>query len=312
MIEIKDLVKEFGVTRAVDGINFQIESGEIVGLLGPNGAGKSTTIRILTTYLAPTEGEAHVAGFDVVKQPLEVRRRLGYLPENAPSYEEMRVKDYLGFILQARAVPRPDRAQALDRIIGSTGIQSVLKKSIGELSKGYRQRVGLAQAMVHDPEILILDEPTSGLDPNQIIEIRNLIREIGTKKTVILSTHILAEVEATCDRVIVIHKGKIVADGQIRDLQSSEAQEGVFQVRSRAERERVLAMLSGVKGVRSVEPGNGAGRGLQPLYLVRSEGDPALGEAIFEAARDAGIILSELSLKRRTLEDIFQDLTKEA
>jgi ABC-2 type transport system ATP-binding protein len=296
----------------VDGIRFSIESGEVVGLLGPNGAGKSTTIRMLTTYLAPTSGRASVAGFDVVKEPLEVRKRLGYLPEQAPIYEEMQVKDYLSFIMQARAIPRPDRPSALDRITSATGIGSVIKKSIGELSKGFRQRVGLAQAMVHDPEILILDEPTSGLDPNQIIEIRNLIREIGKKKTVVLSTHILAEVEATCNRVIVIYRGKIVADGKIDDLRRAGAEEGLYTVRCSADKEKVVEALSAIEGVRGVEPAGEGGEFFAPLFRVRAErGDVHLGEDIFTAARDANIVLSEVAAVHRTLEDIFQDLTKE-
>ncbi len=313
MIEVEKLVKEFGPTKAVSGIDFSIELGEVVGLLGPNGAGKSTTIRILTTYLAPTSGWASVAGFDVTKEPLEVRRRLGYLPENAPVYEEMRVNDYLSFIIQARGIPSAERAAALERICAVTGISTVLKKSLGELSKGFRQRVGLAQAMVHDPEILILDEPTSGLDPNQIVEIRNLIREIGKKKTIILSTHILAEVEATCDRVIIIHKGRIVADGKLQDLQKSEAEEGLYTVRSAEDPAKVVEALRKIPAVQGVEPAGDGGGFFEPLFRVRAKrGDVHLGGEIFAAARDADLTFSELAAAHRTLEDIFQDLTKEA
>jgi len=313
MIDITDLYKLYGPTRAVDGISFHIESGEVVGLLGPNGAGKSTTIRVLATYLAPTSGTASVAGFDVQKDPLEVRKRLGYLPENAPLYEEMRVKDYLAFIMQARGIPKTERQASLDRITQAAGIGSVLKKGIGELSKGFRQRVGLAQAMVHDPEILILDEPTSGLDPNQIIEIRNLVREIGKKKTVILSTHILAEVEATCDRIIIIHEGKIVADGKITDLRRAEAEEGLYTVRTKSDSDKVVSALGSIPGVRTVEPAGMGSEFFAPLYHVRAKhSDVHLGEEIFTAASNAGLVLSEVSAVHRTLEDIFQDLTKEA
>ncbi|MHC4777803.1 MAG: ATP-binding cassette domain-containing protein [Planctomycetota bacterium] len=312
MIEVSDLVKVYGPTRAVDGISFKIESGEVVGLLGPNGAGKSTTIRILATYLAPNMGTASVAGFDVTADPLEVRRRLGYLPEQAPSYEEMRVKDYLNFIMQARAVPSPERPAAFEKVVASVGIGSVLKKSIRELSKGYRQRVGLAQAMVHDPEILILDEPTSGLDPNQIIEIRKLIREIGKEKTVVLSTHILAEVEATCDRVIIIHRGRIAADGKISELRRSGAEEGLYTVRSAEDREKVVEAIGSIEGVSAVEPTGDGSDFFDPLFRVRAKrGDVHLGEEIFTAARDAGIKLSEVAAVHRTLEDIFQDLTED-
>jgi ABC-2 type transport system ATP-binding protein len=306
MIEVRGLVKRYGPTVAVAGIDFKIETGEIVGLLGPNGAGKSTTIKVLTTYLAPSEGTAVVAGFDVRKDPLEVRRRLGYLPENAPLYEEMRVRDFLGFIMEARGIPGAQRSAALDRIVAQTAIGSVLKKAIGELSKGYRQRVGLAQAMVHDPEILILDEPTSGLDPNQIVEIRNLIKEIGKRKTVVLSTHILAEVEAGCDRVIIIHRGRVAADGRIQDLERRES--GAIRVRSPEPREKILPVLERIPGVSSVDSAGGAGT---PFYLLRCQGNGAAGEAVFRAARDAGLVLSEIASEHRTLEDIFQDLTKE-
>ena len=213
MIEVKGISKRFGPTTAVDNISFSIAKGEVVGFLGPNGAGKTTTMRILTCFLPADAGEAKVAGFDVLEQSMAVRSRIGYLPESAPLYLDMRVSEFLDYIGAIRGLHGADRTAAINRMIEVCGLSGVMLKQIGELSKGYRQRVGLAQAMIHNPEILVLDEPTSGLDPNQIREIRDLIKTLGKEKTVILSTHILPEVEATCSRVMIINRGKIVADG---------------------------------------------------------------------------------------------------
>ena len=218
MIEVDRLSKSYGSAQALRGISFRVARGEVVGFLGPNGAGKSTTMKILTGFLLPTSGSARVAGLDVVEDSLEVRRRIGYLPESTPLYTEMRVDEYLRFAAEIRGVPGRRVRDAVDRVVVLCGLQRVVGKDILELSKGYRQRVGLAQAMVHEPDLLVLDEPTSGLDPNQIIEVRDLIQRLGAEHTVILSTHYLQEVEAACSRVIVIDRGEIVGDGTQMEL----------------------------------------------------------------------------------------------
>jgi ABC-2 type transport system ATP-binding protein len=218
MIEVRDVTKRFGTTVALDAVSFRLGEGEILGFLGPNGAGKSTAMKIITTFLAPDEGTVTVAGIDVQEQPLAVRGRIGYLPENVPLYVDMNVQEYLEFVGRARGLQGPRLRERLDWCIDACGLGSELKKPIMELSKGYRQRTGLAQALIHDPDILILDEPTSGLDPLQILGIRDLIRSLATKKSIIFSTHILQEVPPVTDRVVIINEGRIVADGRIGDL----------------------------------------------------------------------------------------------
>src|SRR3954462_12318660 len=236
MIEVSSLTKDYGPTRAVDRVTFNVRKGEVLGFLGPNGAAKSTTMKMLTCFLAPTGGTAKVAGFDVFDNSLEVRKRLGYLPEDTPIYRDMTVIDYLRFAAEVRGMEPGNREKRIKEIGGRCGLGDVAGKLVGELSKGFRQRVGLAQAMLHDPDIVILDEPTSGLDPNQIVEIRSLIKEVGKEKTVILSTHILPEVQATCSRVVIIRGGKLVADGTPDELRKRE----------RGGRYRVVVESSGV------------------------------------------------------------------
>src|SRR6056297_3343720 len=223
-IQVKDLTKIYGAQKAIDQISFEIETGEIVGFVGPNGAGKSTTMKILTGFIPPTSGNAKINSLDLIENSLEIRKHIGYLPENNPLYPDMYVKEYLEFVSGIYKLGKNTDAR-IKEIIEQTGLSIERKKKIGALSKGYRQRVGLAQALIHDPEILILDEPTSGLDPNQIIEIRNLISVVGKEKTVMLSTHIMQEVEAICDRIIIINKGKIVADDSIDSITSRKAEE---------------------------------------------------------------------------------------
>ena len=218
-ILVKDLTKIYGEQKAVDNISFEIKTGEIVGFVGPNGAGKSTTMKILTGFIPPSSGEAKINALDLIENSLEIRKHIGYLPEHNPLYHEMYVKEYLEFVAGIYNLGKNTQSR-IEEIIEQTGLTIEQKKKIGALSKGYRQRVGLAQALIHDPSILILDEPTSGLDPNQIIEIRNLISEVGKEKTVMLSTHIMQEVEAICDRIIIINKGKIVADDSIESIYS--------------------------------------------------------------------------------------------
>src|SRR5215831_1809391 len=223
MIQVDRLSRRFGSFLAVDGVSFEVGKGEIVGLLGPNGAGKTTTMRMLTTYLTPTNGRAHLAGFDVLDDPLEVRRALGYLPENVPLYGEMRVREFLRFRARLKDVPRSKLRRALAEVVARCRLEEVENRIIGQLSRGFRQRVGLAEAMVHDPPILILDEPTAGLDPLQILEVRDLIRELGDRHTILLSTHILPEGEAVCGRVIIIARGRIALDERLEDLRRDTA-----------------------------------------------------------------------------------------
>jgi ABC-2 type transport system ATP-binding protein len=227
-IEVKNLVKEYGEQKAVNAISFRLDKGEIVGFLGPNGAGKSTTMKILTGYLHQTSGEAYVCGINVTEQPLETKKKIGYLPELNALYYDMYVREYLDFIASLHHVA--DKKAAIENVIGLTGLTIESKKKIGQLSKGYKQRVGLAAALIHDPEVLILDEPTSGLDPNQIIEIREVIRQQGKNKTVLFSSHILQEVEAMCDRVIIIYKGELVADDKLANLKKeNQSLETIFR-----------------------------------------------------------------------------------
>ncbi len=218
-IRVENLTKYYGPTAAVKDISFEINTGQIVGFLGPNGAGKSTTMKIITTYLTQNQGKVYVDGLDTEQKPIEVRKKIGYLPEQNPLYLDMNVIDYLKFAAELESVPKNEIESAVNKVVDLCGLQDVRHKDIGELSKGFKQRVGLAQAMVHNPEVLILDEPTSGLDPNQIIEIRKLIKQLGKQKTLVLSTHIMQEVEATCDRVLIINNGEIVADGSPDSLQ---------------------------------------------------------------------------------------------
>jgi ABC-2 type transport system ATP-binding protein len=219
-IAVHDVEKKFGEQRALNGVSLRLEKGEVVGLLGPNGAGKSTLMRLVTGYLPPTSGRIEVCGFDVMEQPLETKRRVGYLPERNPLHEEMYVREYLRFVAGVHGVA--NKNERVDAVIDEVGLTPEVHKQIGQLSKGYRQRVGLAQALVHDPEVLILDEPTSGLDPNQLVDIRALIRRLGQDRTVILSTHIMQEVEAMCDRVVLIRLGEIVADAPLSDFVAAE------------------------------------------------------------------------------------------
>src|SRR2546423_222542 len=255
MIQVENLTKDYGPTRAVDRVTFNVRKGEVLGFLGPNGAGKSTTMKILTCYLAPTGGTARVAGFDVFDQSLEVRQRIGYLPEDTPIYRDMTVVELLRFVADVRGMARDKREARIREIGGRCGLGDVAGKLVGELSKGFRQRVGLAQAMLHDPDILILDEPTSGLDPNQIVEIRALIKEVGKEKTVILSTHILQEVQATCSRILIISGGKLVADGTPEALRARE-KGGRYRVvveSNGVTREAIRDRLASVAGVAPVE-----------------------------------------------------------
>ena len=260
MISVQNLEKRYGDVVALNGIDLEVKRGEILGFLGPNGAGKTTTLKVLTCFVRGDRGQVKVAGHDVGTESIEVRRKIGYLPETCPLYADMRVVDFLKYVAEVRAIPSALRKKQLSKVVDVCGLGEVLLKGIGELSKGYRQRTGLAQAMIHEPDILLLDEPTSGLDPNQIIEIRGLIKEIGREKTVVLSTHILSEVAATCGRVVIIHRGEIVADGTPAELQKA-AREGLFLlVRLKGSlqgAEDRLATIPGVEAVKRLSPIDG-------------------------------------------------------
>jgi len=308
MIEVEGLTKRFGYITAVDNISFKVEKGEVVGFLGPNGAGKSTTMRILTCFLPADQGRCKIAGFDVLTESMEVRRRIGYLPENTPLYEEMSVEEFLKYIADMRGIKKQEQKSRIDKMVETCVIEPVLKMDISELSKGYRQRVGLAQAMIHDPEILIMDEPTSGLDPNQIIEIRELIKKLGKEKTVILSTHILSEAEATCSRMIIIDRGKLIADGSLKEVSRLASGANIHRLKARGDRnviERELKALPGATGFKLVSEEAGL-----LSYEVYGEANRELGEEIFRTAVRSGFSLSELVHERRTLEDIFIQLTR--
>ena len=307
MIKVEGVTKRYGTTTAVKNISFEVERGEIVGFLGPNGAGKTTTMRILTGFLPPTEGKASVAGFDVLEEPLEVKRRIGYLPENPPVYTEMEVDSYLEFVGRIKGIPNAELADRVNAALDRVSIAHVRGRVIGKLSKGYRQRVGLAQALIHSPDVLILDEPTVGLDPKQIIEIRELIQSLGGEHTIMLSTHILSEVASTCHRIIIINEGEIEAsdtpDNLTARLQGSESTELELD----APADDVEARLAAVEGVKGVHRGgdiHGRSR-----WTVDTAGDQAVKAALAKSVVDAGWGLYGMRSVGMSLEDIFLKLT---
>ncbi len=314
MVEVTELKKDYGSNRAVVGISFTVRRGEIVGFLGPNGAGKSTTMKMLTGYLRPTAGRATVGGIDVAEDRLAAQRMIGYLPESAPLYDDMMVLEFLELIADLRNVPQTNRRARLKEICERCGLKDVLGKDIGHLSKGFRQRVGLAQAIVHNPDLLILDEPTSGLDPNQIVEIRELIKDLGREKTVILSTHILPEVQATCGRIIIINDGKLVADDTPAALTERDAGAVIHLVvkaknGTPIDRRRVQSLLSGLPGVRAVDAHDGEGEGTAGFRL-RASGTADPRETIFATAVSNEFVLLDMHRERVSLEDTFRRLTR--
>jgi ABC-2 type transport system ATP-binding protein len=304
MIDVQGVSKSYGTTRALDGVTFSVEENEVLGFLGPNGAGKSTAMKIITTYLSPDEGRVTVDGIDVSADPLAVRNRIGYLPETAPLYDDMRVLTYLEFVAAARGLASAELRSRLEWVYDKTGVREVLYKNVNELSKGYRQRVGLAQALVHDPHVLILDEPTSGLDPRQIIGIRNLIKELARTKTVIFSSHILAEISAVTNRIVIIHEGKIVADGEVDELRKRAMRENRYRVELAANGTDTGEALRSLSGVTAVK--NDAGGA---SWILRSALDRDLRKDINALARTKGWDLLELALERPTLEEAFIELT---
>ncbi len=329
MIELRELRKSYGGFEAVRGVSFTAETGSVLGLLGPNGAGKTTIMKVLTGYHHPSSGTAIVDGVDVSDDPIAVKRRVGYLPESVPLYQDLTVAEYLDFAADARGFEAGNktggpRAAAIERAIGACGLSGVYRKRVEELSKGYRQRLGLAQAILHDPPILILDEPTTGLDPNQIIEIRELIKSLGRSKTVILSTHILQEVEAICSNVIILNEGKVAAQGAPSEI--GKALKGEERIRLRFKAGRGAAggfdqkRLSGIPGIRSVasfleeSPSVFAAEISMPPVSVGPDSEaglPEAGEAIFDWAVANGLKVLELERRRLSLEEIFVKLTSE-
>lgn len=300
-IRVSNLTKIYKKQRAVDDISFNINSGEIVGFLGPNGAGKTTTMKMLTCYIPPSSGQAFVNELDVEAKSIEVRRQIGYLPEHNPLYTDMYVKEYLMFA--AGIYHLDNKMKRVKEMIELTGLQIEQNKKIGQLSKGYRQRVGLAQAMIHNPSVLILDEPTSGLDPNQIVEIRNLIINIGKEKTVLLSTHIMQEVEAMCSRVMIVNKGKIVADGNTSELKQMFGKGSSLQITfNSVPSQQHIAELSTMCKVE---------KKTDTTFMVSSEADmEKLKEEVFKYAVSKGLILTEMKSVEQSLEDIFKNVTK--
>jgi ABC-2 type transport system ATP-binding protein len=298
-IEVSHLTKFYGEQAAVNDISFSVGKGEIVGFLGPNGAGKSTTMKIITGFIPSTSGEVKVCGIPVDIDSLETRKKIGYLPENNPLYLDMYVREYLEFVGKIYHVP--NLKKRVDEMIKQVGLEVEQNKKIGMLSKGYRQRVGLAQAIIHDPEVLILDEPTSGLDPNQLVEIRELIRQIGKSKTVMLSTHIMQEVEAICDRVIIIKTGKIVADNTASELQYEEDHQVVFVEFEGNVSKNQLLKINGINKVEKVGE-NG--------WLVESKGNLDLRKIIAQFAQQNNLLVLTLRKEERTLEEVFKSLTK--
>ena len=303
MIRVSGLTKDYGIRRAVDNITFEAEQGEILGFLGPNGAGKTTTMRILSGYMPPTEGEATVAGYDVVSESIEVRRRVGYLPETVPLYTDMTVFDYLKFMADLRHLPSAE--DRVDDTLEMVGMEDRADGYIGNLSKGMRQRIGLAQALLHRPEVLILDEPTIGLDPGQVVEVRNVIREIGKERTVLLSTHVLSEAQQLCDRVLIINKGKIAAEDTPANLQASLIGSERGMLRVRGEADNLIEKIQKVKGVNYVQPKEDGVLEFQfaPGQDVRAE--------VARTTVKAGYDLLEMRPIGMSLEEIFLQLTRE-
>jgi ABC-2 type transport system ATP-binding protein len=308
MIEVDNLTKRYGRTTAVDGVSFKVQKGEILGFLGPNGAGKTTTMRILTCYLPPTEGTARVAGYDVFEDPMEVKKRVGYIPETPPLYPDMDVETFLSFCAKIKGVASKQRKVRIDDAMEKCRVVDVRKTLIGRLSKGYRQRVGLAQAILHNPDVLILDEPTAGLDPKQIIETRELIKSLGGDHTVILSTHILPEVSMTCGRVVIINKGRVVAEGTPDDLTHRLRGAGALRVEVRGETGPVFDLIRAVPGVAALKPRSDGGPDVV-VFEVEAAAGADVRAGVARAVVEKGLDLLGLHQVGMSLEEIFLHLT---
>jgi ABC-2 type transport system ATP-binding protein len=308
MIQVKNITKRFGTTLAVDGVSFDVPQGQVVGFLGPNGAGKSTTMRVLTGYLPPDDGEAQILGIDL-SDSLAIRRRLGYIPENNPLPEDIEVTDYLHFIGQLRGLHNPaERMERVKRVLKLCSLAQGVGKKIGELSKGFRQRVGLAQAIIHDPDILILDEPTSGLDPNQVQEVRALIHDLKKQKTLLISTHILTEVQQTCDRILIINKGKIVGDGTPHDLTGAMQNVNRLFVSLKGPHDAVKSRLGALQGIRSLR---GESMNGEDGFIVETDASRDVREEVFRISVEENWPILAMNQNRLSLEDVFRALTQE-
>ena len=299
-IKVQNVTKLFGAQKALNNVSFEIQSGEIVGFLGPNGAGKSTLMKIITGFIPPSEGDVFVNSKNVLENQMEIRKTLGYLPEQNPLYTDMYIVEFLNFVAGIYKIP--NRIQRIEEVIGLTGLEPEINKKIGALSKGYRQRVGLAQAIIHDPEVWILDEPTSGLDPNQIIEIRNLIQNLGKKKTVMLSTHIMQEVDAICDRILIINKGVLVADDNTLDLHiKGKSSTGTLLVELMSPvSEKDFKTIKGVRKVMSLETNK---------FIIEFDAEKDIRQDVFNLAVKLENVVLSLQIKEKSLEDVFADLT---
>jgi ABC-2 type transport system ATP-binding protein len=299
-IKVQNVTKLFGHQKALDNVSFEIQSGEIVGFLGPNGAGKSTLMKIITGFIPPTEGDVFVNSKNVLENQMEIRKTLGYLPEQNPLYTDMYIVEFLNFVAGIYKIP--NRVQRIEEVIGLTGLEPEINKKIGALSKGYRQRVGLAQAIIHDPEVLILDEPTSGLDPNQIVEIRNLIQNLGKKKTVMLSTHIMQEVDAICDRILIINKGILVADDNTLDIHiKGKSNTGTLLVELMSPvSEKDFKTIVGVRKVMSLETNK---------FIIEFDAEKDIRQDVFNLAVKLSNVVLSLQIKEKSLEDVFAELT---
>ncbi len=308
MIEVRNLTKSYGTLKAVNNLNFEVAKGEILGFLGPNGAGKSTTMNIITGYIPSTDGTVKVAGYDVAENHRDAKKIIGYLPENPPVYPDMTVESYLGFVSQLKQVPKKSRQANIDEVIELVNLKDVRKRLIRNLSKGYRQRVGLAQAMIGDPEVLILDEPTIGLDPKQIIEIRNLIKLLGKNKTIILSSHILPEVSAVCERVIIINKGEIVAVDTPDNLSALIEGSSKLLVTVEGPSEKVLEVIKSIEGVKNAQI-QGPGEGDYTEFIVESDASADVRKDLFFAMAHSKMPILEMKRHGLSLEDVFLQLT---
>ncbi len=305
MIQLSGVVKRFGNIVAVDGVSLFVKPGEVVGFLGPNGAGKTTTMRMITGYLVPDAGRVEVGGIDVVRYPEAAKRKIGYLPEDNPLYEEMTPYEYLEYGAQMRYIFGEEFKKRIKDVVEKTGIGDVIARPIGELSKGYRQRVGLAHALIHDPDVLILDEPTSGLDPSQIVSIRELIKELSREKTVILSTHIMQEAQHLSDKIVIINKGKIVAEGAPDELEKLARGEMIVHVITKEEKFKDILLKNGFNIIESRKVDN------EYEFVVTSQSKEDIREKIFQLARKNKVVLLEMWKERISLEEVFLKLTKE-
>ncbi|AEM21511.1 ABC-type multidrug transport system, ATPase component [Brachyspira intermedia PWS/A] len=312
MISVENLNKYYGDFHALKGVSFEIKSGEIVGILGPNGAGKSTTLRILTCYLSPTSGNAIIDGKSILNNEREVKKVIGYLPESAPLYDDMSVFDYLVYMAEIQELERNRLSERLHYVVDACSLKDVISKSIGELSKGYKQRVGIAGAIIHDPKILILDEPTNGLDPNQIVEIRELIKELGKEKTVLISTHILSEVEATCSRAIIINQGNVIADADPKHLTLNNKENNKTSVRIKLsiktndDKNKIIEKLKKIENIYDVKAEDNGD--LKDITIYSNEEEPR--EKIYTVIKSTDWIIYEMFRERENLEEVFHTLTK--